>query len=597
MGFFNVLGLISLIAVPAVIILHMLKRKQKDVRIPSTFLWERAADTSVQSKPWQKLKKSIPLILQIVALTSLGLAASRPYISAFGKAYNYVVVIDASASMSAEDMGQTRLEYAKERAEKLIKSASAMSNITVITACDNPYIAYGPGNDKGEALSVVKSVRQTYGGIDKDTLNGIIASEAAKTSAGVYIFTDDKNCVDELDANIFYAGKNTENCAITLASASEGNVLVNVRNFGTAEAYKTVTVFDRNMALAVRDITIQPDTEKSIIFEDIYNNNAEITVSLTPEDIMPIDDTFYLAVNTAKTEKILLVTDNNTFLENALKLTEGTEVYKMTADTIESSDVSGYDLYIFDGTTPDNLPNDGNIFMINPPEDNGLVNVKGTKQLNCYSEGNSALVSGNTLSFIISEAKEVERPSWAVTESQADGTPLIISGENNGQKICIFTFDIHNSDLPLLKEFPIMIYNLTDWFLPNRSGIQTGIHCGEKLDINASADTEQIIIVNTLGEERILLPPFKDADYSDTSEPGFYSIKAEKIDGNEDKNIMAVNVKTDGESQLNAMFGQDETGNVGTVGKGGSGIMELLIITAILALVAEWWVKYRGNKH
>lgn len=597
MGFFNVLGLISLIAVPAVIILHMLKRKQKDVCIPSTFLWERAADTSVQSKPWQKLKKSIPLILQIVAVTSLGLAASRPYISVFGKAYNYVVVIDASASMSAEDMGQTRLEYAKKCAEKLIKSASAMSNITVITACDNPYIAYGPGNDKGEALSVVKSVRQTYGGIDKDTLNGIIASEAAKTSAGVYIFTDDKNCVDELDANIFYAGKNTENCAITLASASEGNVLVNVRNFGTAEAYKTVTVFDGNMALAVRDITIQPDTEKSIIFEDIYNNNAEITVSLTPEDIMPIDDTFYLAVNTAKTEKILLVTDNNTFLENALKLTEGTEVYKMTADTIESSDVSGYDLYIFDGTTPDNLPNDGNIFMINPPEDNGLVNVKGTKQLNCYSEGNSELVSGNTLSFIISEAKEVERPSWAVTESQADGTPLIIRGENNGQKICIFTFDIHNSDLPLLKEFPIMIYNLTDWFLPNRSGIQTGIRCGEKLDINASADTEQIIIVNTLGEERILLPPFKDADYSDTSEPGFYSIKAEKIDGNEDKNIMAVNVKTDGESQLNAMFGQDETGNVGTVGKGGSGIMELLIITAILALVAEWWVKYRGNKH
>lgn len=597
MGFFNVLGLISLIAVPAVIILHMLKRKQKDVRIPSTFLWERAADTSVQSKPWQKLKKSIPLILQIVAVTSLGLAASRPYISAFGKAYNYVVVIDASASMSAEDMGQTRLEYAKERAEKLIKSASAMSNITVITACDNPYIGYGPGNDKGEALSVVKSVRQTYGGIDKDTLNGIIASEAAKTSAGVYIFTDDKNCVDELDANIFYAGKNTENCAITLASASEGNVLVNVRNFGTAEAYKTVTVFDGNMALAVRDITIQPDTEKSIIFEDIYNNNAEITVSLTPEDIMPIDDTFYLAINMAKTEKILLVTDNNTFLENALKLTEGTEVYKMTADTMESSDVSGYDLYIFDGTTPNNLPNDGNIFMINPPEDNGLVNVKGTKQLNCYSEGNSELVSGNTLSFIISEAKEVERPSWAVTESQADGMPLIIRGENNGQKICIFTFDIHNSDLPLLKEFPIMIYNLTDWFLPNRSGIQTGIHCGEKLDINASADIEQIIIVNTLGEERILLPPFKDADYSDTSEPGFYSIKAEKIDGNEDQNIMAVNVKTDGESQLNAMFGQDETGKVGAVGKGGSGIMELLIITAILALVAEWWVKYRGNKH
>lgn len=595
MGFFNVLGLISLIGVPAIIILHMLKRKQKDVRIPSTFLWEKAIDTSVQSKPWQKLKKSLPLILQITVAASLGLAAARPYISAFGTTYNYVVVIDASASMSAEDMGQTRLEYAKERAEKLIKSASATSSITVIAASDNPYIAYGPENDKTAAISAINSIKQTFGGIDKDALDGIIASEAAKTEAGIYVFTD--SGFDNLDASIFYAGKEKENCAVTLASAAEGSVLVNVRNYGETDTEKTVTIFDGNMALAVSDLNIPAGTEKSIVFEDIYTDNAEITVSLSPEDMMPADDTFYLAVNTARVGKILLVTDGNTFLENALKITGGTEIYKMTSDTMKTSDLSGYDLYIFDGASPDYMPDDGNIFMLNPPDDNSLISVNGTKELNCYSEGNTDLIQDETLKFIISEAKDVDRPSWAVTESQADGTPLIIRGENNGQKICIFTFDIHNSDLPLLKDFPIMIYNLTDWFMPGRSGIQTGIHCGENLELQASADAENITVVNPLGEERLIVPPFKDADYTDTSEPGFYNIISENGDGTTEEKIMAVNAKTEGESQLSAMFGQDKAGSTGTAAKGGTGIMEILIIIAALALIIEWWVKYYGNKY
>ena len=80
MGFFNIIGLLALLGVPAVIILHMLKQKQKDVKIPSTFLWERAVDTSVQSKPWQKLKKSLPLILQLIAAAALGLGVAAEYI-------------------------------------------------------------------------------------------------------------------------------------------------------------------------------------------------------------------------------------------------------------------------------------------------------------------------------------------------------------------------------------------------------------------------------------------------------------------------------------------------------------------------------------
>lgn len=144
MGFFNTIGLLALIGIPVIIVLHMLKRKQKNVDVPSIYLWERAADTSVQSKPWQRLKKSLPLILQLTAAAALGLAAARPYISAFGTAYNYVIVLDNSASMSAADMSQTRLEYVADRAEKLIDSASALSSVTVIAGGESPMWSTAP---------------------------------------------------------------------------------------------------------------------------------------------------------------------------------------------------------------------------------------------------------------------------------------------------------------------------------------------------------------------------------------------------------------------------------------------------------------------
>lgn len=596
MGFFNAIGLIALIGVPMIIILHMLKRKQKDVIIPSTYLWERAVDTSVQSKPWQKLKKSLPLILQLIAVTALGLAVARPYISAFGTAYNYVIVIDASASMNAEDMGQTRLDYSKERAEKLIDSASALSKVTVIAADESPYVVYGPDTDKAKAVSAVKSIKPTGGGIGTDTLEGIIASEAAKTEGGIYIFTDNENSFKNIDANVFYAGKQTANCAITLASASEGSVLVNVRNYGETEEEKTVTVYLGNMAAAVSDVTIPAGSERSLVFKDIYSTSGEISVVMTPEDILPSDDTYYIAVNETGAAKVLLVSDGNTFLENAFGLVEGTEIYKMTSDTMKTADLTGYDLYVFDGVMPDVMPSDGGLFIINPPEGNSYIPTGETKELNCYSEGTSDLSGGENIQFIISEAKNVERPSWAVTECAADGVPLIMRGDNGGQKVCVFTFDIHNSDLPLLKEFPIMIYNLSDWFVPGRIGTQDITRCGETLSIDVSADANKVTVENPSGDTRVVAPPFPASEYNDTSEAGFYYVTSEKSDGSVQETVLAVNTLTDGESDLSALFGQDKEGTAGKATKGGAALMGILTILAVIALIAEWWVKYYGNK-
>lgn len=141
-----------------------------------------------------------------------------------------------------------------------------------------------------------------------------------------------------------------------------------------------------------------------------------------------------------------------------------------------------------------------------------------------------------------------------------------------------------------------MIYNLADWFMPGRSGEQTVTHCGDTLDINASASAQSISVADTEGNERTVAPPFPAADYADTDEAGFYTVISESADGEITERTIAVNAAVDGESKLSALFGQDVQGSTGTASKGGAGLMEVLIIAAVIALLAEWWVKYNGVK-
>ena len=58
----------------------------------------------------------------------------------------------------------------------------------------------------------------------------------------------------------------------------------------------------------------------------------------------------------------------------------------------------------------------------------------------------------------------------------------------------------------------------------------------------------------------------------------------------------ADNTLTVGESDLSALYGQDKEGTAGKATKGGAALMGILTILAVIALIAEWWVKYYGNK-
>ena len=117
MNLLDPLGLIGLSALVPVVVLYFLKLKREERTVPSTLLWKKVIEDMQVNSPFQRLKYSLLLLLQILLIALIGFALARPYLdigSVPGK--RTVLLIDTSASMATRDAGSdgksTRLEAA-----------------------------------------------------------------------------------------------------------------------------------------------------------------------------------------------------------------------------------------------------------------------------------------------------------------------------------------------------------------------------------------------------------------------------------------------------------------------------------------------------
>lgn len=124
------LGIIAAsIAVPTLVILYFLKLRRRDLEISTTLLWKKAIQDLQANAPFQKLRRNILLLLQLIALAAALIAIAQPRLKGDSPVGSrHVIMIDRSASMSARDEKDekgkqvTRLDKAKEEAIKLVDS-------------------------------------------------------------------------------------------------------------------------------------------------------------------------------------------------------------------------------------------------------------------------------------------------------------------------------------------------------------------------------------------------------------------------------------------------------------------------------------------
>jgi hypothetical protein len=132
-----------------IIALYFLKLRRRPVRVPSTILWRRSLEDLHVNSLFQRLRRSLLLFLQLLAVALVMLALAGPRMrGTAGQGQRFVLLIDCSASMSATDIGPTRLAQAKEKAKKVVSEMGSNDLAMVIKFADSAQVVSNYTSDR-----------------------------------------------------------------------------------------------------------------------------------------------------------------------------------------------------------------------------------------------------------------------------------------------------------------------------------------------------------------------------------------------------------------------------------------------------------------
>lgn len=604
MTFYNPWAFLGLVAVPAIIIMYLLKQKHNDYTVSSLFLWEEVLKDLEANAPWQKLKRNLLMILQIITALLLVFALARPFLNAVGSDVPHVmVVIDTSLSMKATDVGGSRFEEAKSRANKLISNLKPGTSVTLISMGKNVNIEENLSTNKARLIDKLVKLQVSNSTSNTEDAKDLISSIIKQNpETRVVLFGDSRMDIPGVNVEFSKISNNGDNFAVTMMSHTKTEkgitVLSRISNYSSGDANVPVSLYVDKNVFDAKNVFIKKGETANVYWDGISPDVSLIETRIDLNDSLAVDNSAWNAVNNTKENKVLLVSKSNVFIEKVAGLYNGIELYKTGFESID--EWKGYDLYIFDGFLPDKLPDDGNIMVFNPDE-NKLFEVVESVEYPAVKEMDETIFRyAEGFDFSIGKTKILKAPTWGREILEVTDGCAAFSGIFDNRRVIVFGFDIHNTDLPLTPAFPIIMANSFDWLLPESVNNAQNVYCGEEIEFNLGLNTREAFVETPSGEMLKIAPPFPAKIFDSTDEPGMYTLIQKSAD-DEQKFYFTVNVPSQSESNLIQSETLDNDGtNQPSKEEGartvntGMDLRSILLWLIVVVLLIEWWVYTNG---
>ncbi len=510
MTFSNLWPLGFLILIPVIIILYLLKQKVNDQPFSSTMLWQEIYKNLEAKTPFEKLKNNILMYLQILAMLLLIFALMAPVIRNGGFVlHNTVIVIDNTASMETSYKGgKSRLEEAVTRSKSYLDGINDSGMITVISCGEEAKILY-QGQDKSTAKKRIAQLKTESVSGNLDIATGMVGSLVTNLdNVDVICYTDSefdyaawkKNnskislCVESIYSKEENLSVDYINYGIKSGEASDEYIeaISKVTNHGKQSSSVDVSLYLNTEIVDVQTVTVAAGESETVYFGDVkmpddYLNAGDskdssksyiLKAEIAKKDSLTADNISSVALTSGSGKKVLLITEGNVFMEKALALVDGAEVYK-TEDISVINDAEDFDLYVFDKVT---LPEDVELskfpekaaflFLNYDKIPVGLTDVVNTKEeikdKLLHFEKSDITEYVDNYYFGVTNTYAYDVPSGmhpVITSDDGDVTGFYGKLENTANRVGVIGFDIHNTDLALQTEFPIFMSQLTDYLL------------------------------------------------------------------------------------------------------------------------------------
>ena len=573
----------ALSALGIILCLYFLKQKMEPLTVSSTYLWQKAMASREADRPFQRLRRNLLMFVQLLLALLLALSVMRP-MSVGGEAAEVIFLFDVSASMQAENGGLTRLEEAVADATRRIDGFTEGARVSILTAgafVSQPVVRTA---DRTQAKRALQAMKAENGSADLDGAMSLATALLRElTDAQLIIYTD--QALPEGDYLNPPVGPGVSNRAVLSLHASDSAAVARVANYGP-QTEITLECFADGLLCDIRMVSLRRDEIASVAFV-LPKPAQEVAVTIVERDALSIDNVRTWVKQESSATTVVLAGRDNIFLEKALKLRGDIAVLKTTAEDASLVNVGA--LTVLDGPAI-SLPPKGALFLI---DSDGMTGEMQTEPVTLQaSVGDLADRLNEYLQVDTIQVARWKPVIGGVPIWEANGLPVLSIVEDEGRKVAALGFDLHASNLPLLKEFPIFIQHLLEYLAPEPLiGFSDG-ECGVTIPIVPQSFTEDARVVSPSGKETPI--PASGGTFADTNEIGVYSFVQTLDDGQElktpftmhvpitESNLQEVPARQNGERQSGGgvAFGREWT--------------PLLIFLSVMVMLLEWWVYRRA---
>lgn len=551
-----------------------------------------------------RLRNPFSLLLQLLIFFLLLLALARPEWGQISGPQSTLVVIDARARMQAGDT----YRLARNAALELISQAGPDHEIALLANDGAPRILSPFSTDRRalrEALDPL--VPSDAGGGMPETLTLAHRLLGGRPASGrIVVITDRPFPTKEGSQKLetILVGTPQDNVAFLAlahrplpASPQSEEVFATLGNFSSTAREIEIELALDDRVFDLKSVTLPAGEERNFTIRLAGEmlrkaETGKLTARLISSDALAIDDIACVALATQRSLRVLLLSDGNPFLENALKADPSLEVEILAPPAWRPEMADGFQAVIFDhwwpeGTTSKNYAQ-GNFFFYGsspwevPGEESAAWALK-------VSDPESPLLwHVDTSGFPLRTIHSLEPPTgWRVTTPlETSAGPVLMTLERPGQaRVVAAAFEVNSSNFPLRVGFPIFISNVVHWLTGQAQESVTSRIAGQ-------------IFVPAAGEEFSLEPwkkrPPPETSFSRTprrlTRNGFYEVRSPDLEPA--SRWVAVNTFAPDESDL-----REATANRNTFLLRQAGISlrswQWLALAALTLIAAEWVLHHR----
>lgn len=513
--------------------LYLLKMRRRDQRVPSTMLWQQITADMQANRPWQKLRLTWLLLLQLLAVALLGTAAARPFVRAAGLAgQDLVVVLDNSASMGASDVRPTRLEQARRRALELASKLGRGDRMLVIAASARTRAVSSLTSDRALLERAITSVHQTeLDSLMTDALSLAAASRRSGRPMRVVVFSDGtfpdppEESLRGLNVSLVLLGRSSDNAAVTLCRLDalpdgQRRVFARISNLGRKPIRTNVTLSVGDAVTDAREVALEADSSKGVTFDAPPGAEGLAEVRIRRGDALAADNTAWVALGRQEKARVLLAGPGNVFLEQALALDARLEVSRSASVPGEDA-LKGFDLIVWDRLDAP-VACDANEWFIDAVGTGAPARMGPQQKAAVVLWRPDAPIAGSAglTDMRYAGFRALQPSDWARVMADSGGAPIIVAGEKGGYRKLSFGWNLLDSDLPLRVTFPILVGNTVEWLLGHGTGASAHAP-GDVVRIDM-AEGKAPISVQLPGGEAASLAAASE-EFTQTERAGVYS--------------------------------------------------------------------------